>query len=82
MRNLNKYKRRFGMKRYKYENLAKSLNELELEDSCKIHIIESLNRIGIDLDLCSCCMDITTSDINDGFETYCSFECLEYSSIA
>ena len=63
------------MKQYKYENLAKSLNELELEDSCKIHIIESLNQIGIDLDLCS-------SDINDGCETYCSVECLEYSSIA
>ena len=65
---------------YKYRSLVKSLNELNLCDGAKIGIIEAFNQIGVDLDLCSTCMDITLSEINDGCETYCSVECLEYSS--
>ena len=64
---------------YKYRSLVKSLNELNLCDGAKISIIEAFNQIGVDLDLCSTCMDITLSEINDGCETYCSVECLEYS---
>ena len=68
------------MKLDKYKNLAESLNELNLEDGAKITIIEAFNQIGIDLDLCSTCMDITLGGITDGCETYCSVECLEYGS--
>ena len=64
----------------KYLKLIEAINELELSDVCKITIIEAFNQIGVDLDLCSTCMDITLSEINDGCETYCSVECLEYSS--
>ena len=64
----------------KYLKLIEAINELELNDVCKITIIEAFNQIGVDLDLCSTCMDITLSEINDGCETYCSVECLEYSS--
>lgn len=65
---------------YKYRSLVKSLNELNLCDGAKISIIEAFNQIGVDLDLCSTCMDITLNEINDGCETYCSVECLEYQS--
>lgn len=64
----------------KYTKLIEAINELELNDGCKITIIEAFNMIGIDLDLCSTCMDVTLGEINDGCESYCSVECLEYYS--
>ena len=66
----------------KYKKLEECLNELNLEDMQKITIIEAFNLIGIDLDICSKCMDITVGGVNDGCETYCSVECLEYDSYA
>lgn len=67
------------MKEDMYKDLVKSLNELDLFNNNKLIITEAFNQIGIDLNVCSCCMDITNSEITDGFETYCSVECLKYS---
>jgi len=60
----------------KYVELKRVLNELDLGVDAKVDIVNTFNRNGIRLDICSTCLRFIVSGLSDGCESYCDYVCL------